>query len=79
MSTPIVMPQLGNEITEAEITQWLIAEGASIKEGDLVVMITTTKMSIEIEAPVSGTLVKILVSEGDLADVGARLGEIETG
>ncbi len=79
MSTPIVMPQLGNEITEAEITQWLIAEGASIKEGDLVVMITTTKMSIEIEAPVSGTLVKILVPEGDLADVGARLGEIETG
>jgi len=73
------MPQLGNEITEAEITEWLITEGASIKEGDLVVMITTTKMSIEIEAPVSGTLVKILVSEGDLADVGARLGEIETG
>ena len=77
MSTPIVVPQLGNEIEEAEITEWLAKEGETVSEGDPVVVITTTKMSLELEAPASGTLKKIAFEEGDLATVGATLGEIE--
>lgn len=77
MTTPIVMPQLGNEITEAEITEWLKQEGDAVEQGDLVLVITTTKMSLEIEAPASGTLKQILVPEGDLAEVGATLAVIE--
>jgi len=77
MSTEIVVPQLGNEITEAEVTAWEFAEGDTVNKGDFLLTITTTKMAIEIEAPESGTLSKILVEEGELVDVGAKLGEIE--
>lgn len=77
MSTPIVVPQLGNEIEEAEITEWLVKVGDAVSEGDPVVVITTTKMSLELEAPASGTLKQIAIEEGDLATVGTTLGEIE--
>ena len=77
MSTSIVVPQLGNEIGEAEVTEWLVKEGDSVAEGDPVVVITTTKMSMELEAPAAGTLKKIAVDEGELVGVGATLGEIE--
>ncbi len=77
MTTPILMPQLGNEITEAEITEWLKAEGDEVIEGELVLIITTTKMSLEIEAPASGTLRSIAVQEGELAEVGTTLATIE--
>ncbi|MCP8897124.1 lipoyl domain-containing protein [Shinella daejeonensis] len=76
MTTPILMPQLGNEITEAEVTEWLKAEGDEVTEGDLIVVITTTKMSLEIEAPATGVLKSIDVPEGELAEVGATLATI---
>lgn len=74
--TPILVPQLGNEILEAEVTEWLVPEGAEVAAGDAVVTITTTKMAIDIEAPVSGRLARIAIAEGELAEVGATLGEI---
>ena len=77
MTTPILVPQLGNEVAEAEVTAWEFAEGELVKEGDVVVTITTTKMAIEIEAPSTGALAKIYVEEGDLVEVGATLGAIE--
>ncbi len=76
MATPIVMPQLGNEITEAEITEWHKAEGDAVEKGELVLVVTTTKMSLEIEAPASGVLTSIAMREGDLAAVGATLAVI---
>jgi len=76
MTTPILVPQLGNEITEAEVTEWVAAEGDAVKNGDLIVVITTTKMAIEIEAPADGTLKTIAVPEGDIVEVGVTLGEI---
>ena len=76
MSVPLLMPQLGNEITEAEITEWLKADGDKVEQDDQILVITTTKMSMEIEAPASGTL-KILIQEGELAEVGASLAIIE--
>ena len=77
MPTPILVPQLGNEITEAEVTEWVAAQGDSVKAGDLIVVITTTKMAIEIEAPVDGTLTSIAAPEGDIVEVGMTLGEID--
>ena len=73
--TPVPVPQLGNEITEAEVTEWLKAEGDAVVAGDPFVSITTTKMAIEIEAPASGTL-HIRIPEGEIAEVGALLAEI---
>ena len=76
MAAQILIPQLGTEITEAEITEWLVKEGDSVTEGDPALTITTTKMAIDIDAPASGTLVRILVAEGELVAVGAVVGEI---
>lgn len=76
MAAQILIPQLGTEITGAEITEWLVKEGDSVTEGDPVLTITTTKMAIDIDAPASGTLVRILVAEGELVAVGAVVGEI---
>jgi pyruvate/2-oxoglutarate dehydrogenase complex dihydrolipoamide acyltransferase (E2) component len=74
--TPVPVPQLGNEITEAEVTEWLKADGDTVAEGEPIVTITTTKMAIELEAPAAGRLV-ILIPEGEIAGVGAILAEIE--
>ncbi|WOH63938.1 lipoyl domain-containing protein [Bradyrhizobium sp. BWA-3-5] len=78
MDNHIILPALGNEIEEAEINEWLKAEGDMVKEGEQVVLITTPKVTMEIEAPVTGRLKKILVPAGELAVVGARLGVIES-
>jgi len=75
MTTQILIPQLGNEITEAELSQWLVDDGAAVAAGDAILSISTTKMAMDIEAPVSGTL-RILLSEGELAPVGVVVGEI---
>jgi pyruvate/2-oxoglutarate dehydrogenase complex dihydrolipoamide acyltransferase (E2) component len=73
--TPLVVPQLGNEVTEAEVTEWLKADGAAVEQNEPVVNISTTKMAMDLEAPASGTL-KIVVEEGEIAEVGATLAEI---
>jgi pyruvate/2-oxoglutarate dehydrogenase complex dihydrolipoamide acyltransferase (E2) component len=73
--TPVPVPQLGTEITEAEVTEWLVPDGAEVAEGDTIVTITTTKMAIDLEAPASGTL-HIRIAEGEIAPVGAVLAEI---
>ena len=76
MDVPVVVPQLGNEITEAEVTEWLKAVGDSVEAGELIVVITTPKVRLEIEAPAAGTLKEITLVEGDLAEVGATLAVI---
>lgn len=75
MTTPVPVPQLGTEITEAELTEWLVSDGDSVAEGDQILLLTTTKMAIEIEAPAAGTIT-ILVPEGEIATVGTVLAEI---
>lgn len=73
--TPLLLPQLGTEITEAEITEWLVADGATVAAGDPVVTVTTTKMALDLEAPAAGRL-RIRTPEGEIAPVGATLAEI---
>ncbi|MEM6738928.1 MAG: lipoyl domain-containing protein [Pseudomonadota bacterium] len=73
--TPFVVPQLGNEVEEAEVTEWLKADGEMVEEGEPIVNISTTKMAMDLDAPASGVL-KIVVEEGEIAKVGATLAEI---
>lgn len=77
MDVPILLPQLGTEVTEAEIDEWLAAEGAPVAEGAPLVVITTPKVTLEIEAPATGTLKAIAVPAGEIVEVGAVLGTIE--
>ena len=76
MKTEMVVPQLGTEITEAEVTEWLKSVGDEVAKDEPVLTLTTTKMSMDIEAPAAGVLSEILVEEGDLAEVGAVLAVI---
>ena len=76
MDTPVVMPQLGNEIEEAQIDGWLKAVGDEVKAGEALLTITTPKLTMEIEAPVSGTLKEIITPADELAAVGATIGII---
>lgn len=76
MKTEMVVPQLGTEITEAEVTQWLKSVGDPVARDEPVLTLTTTKMSMDIEAPAAGILSEIRVEEGDLAEVGAVLAVI---
>lgn len=72
------MPDLGNEVTEAQVDLWHKAAGDDVSEGEEILTITTPKVTMEIEAPASGRLVEILVEEDEIAKIGAVLAIIET-
>jgi pyruvate dehydrogenase E2 component (dihydrolipoamide acetyltransferase) len=67
------LPDLGEGLTEAEIARWLVAEGDQIHEDQPLVEVQTDKTTVEIPSPRAGTVLKILVEEGDIAPVGAVL------
>ncbi|WP_421723294.1 lipoyl domain-containing protein [Bauldia sp.] len=78
MDVPILMPDLGNEIDEAQIDEWLKAEGDAVEEGEQLVVVTTPKVTLEIEAPASGTLTSIAMPADEIAKVGTTLGVVST-
>ncbi len=75
MSTQILLPKLGFSMNEGSLSQWLIADGATVKEGEPLYALESEKSVQEIESPASGTL-KILVPPGEVYPVGTVLGEI---
>ena len=75
MTTQVLMPKLGFSMNEGTISEWLIADGASVKEGEALYALESDKSVQEIEAPVSGTL-KIIAQAGEVYEVGAVLAEI---
>jgi len=60
MDVNVLMPNLGNEITEAQIDAWHRAVGERIERGEMLLTITTPKVTLEIEAPAAGVLKSIL-------------------
>ena len=77
LSTDVVMPQLGNEITEAQIDYWSRSPGEKVEKGEMLLTITTPKLTMEIEAPVSGVLREIRVPADEIASVGDVLAVID--
>jgi pyruvate/2-oxoglutarate dehydrogenase complex dihydrolipoamide acyltransferase (E2) component len=67
------LPDLGEGLTEAEIARWLVAEGDHVEEDQPLVEVQTDKTTVEIPSPRAGTVLKVLVAEGDVAPVGAVL------
>ncbi len=74
----ILMPQLGESVTEGTINHWLVKEGDYINEYDPLADVMTDKVNAEIPSSYSGTIKEIIVSEGETVKVGSLLAYIET-
>ncbi len=79
MTEKILVPILGESITEATISKWLKSKGESIDADEPIVELETDKVNIEVPSPIDGTLTKINFKKGDVVEVGAILGEISAG
>ena len=77
-STAVVLPALGESVTEGTVTRWLKQVGESVAVDEPLVEVSTDKVDTEIPSPVAGVLLSITVSEDQTADVGAELGVIGT-
>jgi pyruvate/2-oxoglutarate dehydrogenase complex dihydrolipoamide acyltransferase (E2) component len=73
MASAFKLPDLGEGLTEGEVARWLVAEGQEIAEDDPLVEIQTDKATVEIPSPYAGTVLRILVPEGEIAPVGTEL------
>ncbi len=78
MSEKIVVPALGESITEATVAKWLKSTGDSIEADEPIVELETDKVNLEVPSPVNGVLGKISASEGDVVEVGSTLGLINS-
>jgi len=76
MPTPVRLPNLGAEATEARVAAWLKAVGDAVALGEPIAEIETEKATVELESPAAGTLVEILVPAGEEAPIGATLAVI---
>ena len=76
MSEKIVVPVLGESITEATIAKWLKNKGDEIVVDEPVVELETDKVNVEVPSPISGVLSELNFKNGDTVDVGAVLGII---
>ena len=73
MAQSFKLPDLGEGLTEGEVARWLVSPGQEIAEDDPLVEIQTDKATVEIPSPYGGTVLEILVAEGEVAPVGAVL------
>lgn len=74
--TDVVLPALGESVTEGTVTRWLKAVGEEVAEDEPLLEVSTDKVDTEIPAPVAGVLLEIVVGEDETAEVGAKLAVI---
>jgi pyruvate/2-oxoglutarate dehydrogenase complex dihydrolipoamide acyltransferase (E2) component len=75
MATTITIPRLEMAMTEGALAEWLVADGAEVKEGDVLYVLETEKSAQDIEAPASDRLTG-KVEAGSVYPVGTEIGEI---
>tara|TARA_Y100000022_G_scaffold198563_1_gene209125 strand:+ start:68 stop:1336 length:1269 start_codon:yes stop_codon:yes gene_type:complete len=76
MSEKIVVPVLGESITEATVSKWLKNEGDRVEADEPIVELETDKVNLEVPSPISGTLLEINSKDGTVVEVGALLGSV---
>jgi 2-oxoglutarate dehydrogenase E2 component (dihydrolipoamide succinyltransferase) len=79
MSNQILVPALGESVTEATVSKWLKQVGETVDSDEPLVELETDKVNVEVPSPLAGTLSSIKVKEGDTVEVGALLGEVNEG
>jgi 2-oxoglutarate dehydrogenase E2 component (dihydrolipoamide succinyltransferase) len=77
MSVELVVPSVGESITEVEIGDWLKGEGEHVDQDEPVVVIETEKVTVELPSPASGTIKTMLKQKGEKASVGDVIGYLE--
>lgn len=75
--TEVIVPSLGMSGMDVTIETWLVSEGDHVEKGEPLFEISSEKLTQEIEAPETGTLVKIYILEGEMAAVGDTIAEIQ--
>ena len=78
MSEKIIVPTLGESVTEATVSKWLKSEGEKVDSDEPIVELETDKVNVEVPSPLSGVLEKINVKEGSTVEVGALLGSVNS-
>jgi 2-oxoglutarate dehydrogenase E2 component (dihydrolipoamide succinyltransferase) len=76
MSENILVPVLGESITEATVAKWLKKEGDNVEADEAIVELETDKVNLEVPSPINGILYKINTKDGETVEVGALLGSI---
>ena len=72
--TPILMPQIGQDITVGTVVRWLKKEGDAVRRGEIIATVESEKASFDVEADEDGTLLKRVCAEGDEAAVLSPIG-----
>ncbi|WP_441001263.1 biotin/lipoyl-containing protein, partial [Fodinibius sp. SL11] len=75
----VEMPQMGESVMEGTVIEWAKAIGDEVEEDETLLEISTDKVDTEVPSPQAGTLVEILVEEGDTVEVGQTIAVIATG
>ena len=78
MSENIIVPALGESITEATVSKWIKNQGDQVKEDEPIVELETDKVNVEVPSPAEGIISKINFKTGDTVEVGALLGTISS-
>jgi 2-oxoglutarate dehydrogenase E2 component (dihydrolipoamide succinyltransferase) len=79
MATDIIVPPLGESVTEATVARWLKSQGDAVAVDDPLVELETDKVTLEVNAPAAGTLAEILAPKDANVSVGGVLGRISDG
>src|SRR5437868_6684971 len=77
MPVELVVPSVGESITQVEIGDWLKTPGEPVAQDEPVVVIETDKVTVELPAPASGTITQMLKKKGEKAAVGDVIGYME--
>ena len=78
MKVDMLMPQMGESITEATVSKWMKGVGESVKKDEMILEISTDKVDSEIPAPASGVIAEVKAGEGDVVPVKTVIAVIET-
>ena len=79
MSNQILVPSLGESVTEATVSKWLKQVGEKVDSDEPLVELETDKVNVEVPSPLTGTLSSIKAKEGDTVEIGALLGIVNNG
>jgi 2-oxoglutarate dehydrogenase E2 component (dihydrolipoamide succinyltransferase) len=77
MRHEVTLPQLGDTTRTVVVNEWLVGPGEQVQAGQPILSVETDKVTAEVPAPLSGTLVEQLVGDEDEVDVGAAIAVIE--